>query len=280
MATDLVPQELSDIPDTVPGGSDKSYRRGHWAWTEQQKLRSWNPLANNASWMSYEVQEALAAIEEPHQRKKRVTVLRLAEAKSLGLPIGTVFESSDTCGTVTWYGRSKEDPGWKDDPAIKNALEVAIARAQRYQDQVEAQRFELRSRQIELTKDELVDLTKLATQTLADLMMNAGSEKVRLEAAETILDRADEATARKLVSSTDISVSDRKGPSMADIRRRQRKRGVNGDGDDEEMGDEITVDADMVTAVTKEAILSNNNTSMSDVPDFESVEWVAADDSD
>jgi hypothetical protein len=176
--------------------------------------------------MSFEVQAALDAIGEPHSRKKRCTVLRLAEARATGVSVRTVFEQDDTCNVQTWYGRGANDTGWKDDPAIASALEVATKRAQWWQDQEEGQRIALRQKQLAATQDELVDLSALATQTLADLMMNADSEKVRLEAAETVLDRADEATARKIVAATDLSVtSNEAAPTMNEIRRRQRQRG-------------------------------------------------------
>lgn len=271
---DLTPQDLDSIEDPAQNqGSERAYRRGHWAWSETRKVQSWDPVRYPSAWMTYEIQEALNAIPEPNSRKKRCTVLRMAEAKVNGLSIRSVFDMPDTCSTQTWYGRTTEDPGWKDDPAIAKALELATRRAQEWQDQEEAQRMTLRQRQLSQTQDELVDLSKLATQTLAELMMNAGSEKVRLEAAETVLDRADEATAKKLVAATDITVGERKGPRMSEIRRRQRERGERAH---EDYAD-VDAEAALTSTVSRTALLEPVEETYS-LPDFDGddgVEWVS-----
>lgn len=267
------PQSLDDIADEVQVGSgERQYRRGHWAWTEGRRLQTWDPLGTPASWMTHEIEQALAQIEGPHERKKRCTVLRLAEARALGLGVRSAFDQSDTCNAVTWYGR--EGVGWKDDPAIAKALELATRRAQAWQDQEEVQRITLRQRQLALTQDELVDLSKLATTTLADLMMNAGSEKVRLEAAETVLDRADAATAKKSTVEADIAFGDRKGPTMSEIRRRQRRRGELAHMDEEDEEDEEANNGRRETS-TQLVLASSQTVSPAPIYD-DDVEWVSA----
>lgn len=272
-------QSLDDIADEVSVPS-RAYRRGHWAWTEQRRLQLWNPLGAPTAWMTAEVQDALDAIPEPHTRKKRCTVLRLAEARALGLGVRAVFDQEDTCNAVTWYGRKGD--GWKDEPAIKEALEIATKRAQWWQDQEEAQRITMRGRQLAATQDELVDLSKLATETLADLMMNAGSEKVRLEAAETVLDRAAAETAKKLTVEADVTSGERRGPSMADIRRRQRQRGAQGDETDgaqgfieETIGLSLPGDMGSTFTVTLPLAALPDGT-----PDVGDLEWVSTDSDD
>lgn len=183
-----------------------------------------------AAWMSYEIHEALNKIGPPHERRKRVTVLRLAEGAASGVAIRNILDRNDTCSVSTWYGQRRNNlTGWRDKPAIKSALEIATRRAHWFYDREEAARIALRQRQISQTQDEIVDLTQLATETLAALMLNAGSEKVRLEAASEILDRADEATAKKTMAEHNITIGKAEGPRMSEIMRRQRRRDGEGD---------------------------------------------------
>ena len=86
------------------------------------------------AWMSFEVNEALSRLPT---RKMRTTVLRLAEARTVGRSAAETFKLPDVCSRRTWYGRYREGehrPGWKDDPQVQSALAVATARAQWWED--------------------------------------------------------------------------------------------------------------------------------------------------
>lgn len=153
--------------------------------------------------MSFEVHQALAALTGEHAAKKQRTVLALAAAIAADAPQYEVFRRHDTCGRVAWYGRDGE-PGWKDDPAIADALKVATARALWW----------MRVRQggaVQAALDVLADAAPAAAQQLArvatqgqvlitvegsPVFMPADAAHV-LRAANSILDRVSESTADK-----------------------------------------------------------------------------------
>jgi hypothetical protein len=204
---------------------EKRYQRGQWKEQEIARVRNWDTDTYPPAWMTLEITEALNAIEGPYLEKKRTTVLRLAEGLSSGVPIRDLLNLSDTCDGSVWYGRpSRDKTGWKDDPHIKAAYEAALQRAFWWKEQEKVQRITLRHRQLGETEDELVDMTKLALETLGELMASAESEKVRLEAAAQILDRADEVTAVKSMQSMEHSLVTSTGPTMSAIKRRRRQR--------------------------------------------------------
>jgi hypothetical protein len=85
-------------------------------------------------WLTFEIQQALAQLPT---RRHRETVLRLAEGQMVGRPMGDTFALPGVCSHRTWYGRTrkgKRRPGWKDDPAILHALDLATKRAQWWAD--------------------------------------------------------------------------------------------------------------------------------------------------
>lgn len=153
--------------------------------------------------MSFEVHEALAAITGDHVAKKQRTVLHLAAAIAADSPQYEVFRRRDTCNRVAWYGRDGE-PGWKDDPAIAKALKVATERALWW----------MRVRQggaVQAALDVLADaapaaaqqLARIATQGRVQVVIDEQATFVPVDAAQvrlaanSILDRASEATADK-----------------------------------------------------------------------------------
>jgi hypothetical protein len=153
--------------------------------------------------MSFEVHEALARITGEHAAKKQRTVLLLAAAIAAESPQTEVFKRRDTCNRVTWYGRDGE-PGWRDDPAIDEALRVAKARALWW----------MRVRQggaVQATLDVLVDgaqaaaqqLVRIASEGRVRVMIGEQPEYMTADtghvvrAANSILDRVSEATADK-----------------------------------------------------------------------------------
>ena len=178
------------------------------------------------SWMSYDVQRALDAITEPHRRKKRLTVMRLAEAKAAGIPIYKVFDDPDTCARPTWYGNQNwGQRAWKEDPLIANALDVCEAAAHHYYDDIEMARMQLRQRQLGAAQDRLAQLARVAVETLGVIMLAGDSDDVRRKAAVDALTHAAPETAPKGSQEQTVRLRlDDSGPSMEDIRHRRRNR--------------------------------------------------------
>lgn len=154
-------------------------------------------------WLSFEVHQALEAIHGEHVAKKQMTVLYLAAAIAAETSQAMVFKRHDTCNRVTWYGRDGE-PGWRDDPAISRALELASKRALWW----------MRVRQggaVQNALDVLVDaapaaaeqLVRIATQgrvqvTKGEELRYVDADVVHMvKAANSILDRVSETTADK-----------------------------------------------------------------------------------
>ena len=130
-------------------------------------------------WLTFEISEALSGLT----RKQRTTVLRLAEAAAADQP--QPFERPDVCSKTTWYGRYSHGdklPGWRDDPAIQHALELATARAQDWEDTHI-------TRQIAKTRRQLADHAPGAELSLYGLALRADSEGVKRQACLDILDR-------------------------------------------------------------------------------------------
>jgi len=180
-------------------------------------------------WVDEELRDALDQIRDPHSRKKRTTVLRLAEAKATGGHVVDVFRSEDCCNMATWYGRSENDKnwpgklGWKDLPCIANALEIATRRAHWYQDRLEEERLAMRGRVLAETQDRLIEISGAAVEVLLDVMLNADNDDVRRKAAGDALTHAAPETAPKHQSEQDIILTAGSGPSMRDIRNRARR---------------------------------------------------------
>jgi hypothetical protein len=149
-------------------------------------------------WITDELRDKLAAITGSNKRKKRTTVLRLAEAKVFERSEESVFRLPDTCCRPAWYGvyrNGVKTPGWRDDSQIQEALQSAIARALEWQDQAEARRIAERQEALAEARDLLAKYSPLAVKRLVKLLEQE-SETGR-KAANDILDRADEGTASK-----------------------------------------------------------------------------------
>jgi len=164
------------------------------------------------AWLTPQISEALAAIENPHAAKKQLTVLLVAQATATGNSLRSVFEREDTCKADIWYGTKRRSgrrkPGWKEDPAIALALHLATERA----------RWWVRVKQGQAVQDALdilLDAGESAAQQLANLVKMGvfifdfgldGAEIRRaetghiLEASKQILDRISAATASKSTS--------------------------------------------------------------------------------
>jgi len=152
------------------------------------------------AWITEELHQYLERIGGHNQRKKRTTVLRLAEARATGVRTETeTFRLPDVCSKPCWYGKYKDGeqlPGWRDDPAISDALEAATQRALWWQDQAEARRIAKRQDDVAKARDKLCELSWPAVLKLGALL-GADSVETARKAANDILDRADEALASK-----------------------------------------------------------------------------------
>lgn len=159
-------------------------------------------------WLTWEISQALAAIDGDHVAKKEATVLRMAQAIANGEPPTGVFAQPGTCSRAVWYGKyahGEHKPGWKDDPAIQAALELATQRA-RWWVRVK------QGRAVQDSLDILVDASEDAARQLVS-MIRAGAlifdfgldgQEIRrveaghvLEASKQILDRVSALTATK-----------------------------------------------------------------------------------
>lgn len=155
-------------------------------------------------WLTFEVQQALAAIAGPNVAGKEATVLRMAQAIAAGESQAEVFRQPGTCSKNTWHGVNGK-AGWKDDPAIRTALVMATNRA-RWWVRVK------QGRAIQDSLDILIDGAEEAAQQLVNmvrmgvLVFDFGADGMELRRAETghvleaskqILDRVSALTAAK-----------------------------------------------------------------------------------
>lgn len=160
--------------------------------------------------MTFEIQEALERIEGApgHVRQKRVTVLRVAQALAAGEPLSEKWSSVGWPSKGTWYGETRHGvrrPGWRDDPAVQAALELARKRAEWWANVREG-------RAVERTLDTIVaaapaaaeQLVRIATDGVMSVRVGQNQrEDVAVKSAEVVrainslLDRADARTAVK-----------------------------------------------------------------------------------
>lgn len=154
-------------------------------------------------WLTYEVEQALAAIDGEHVAKKELTVLRLAQAIAAGESQSMVFRSPGTCSKNIWHGVG-DKPGWKDDPAIARALDLATQRARWWVRVKEG-------RAVQNALDTLVDLSEDAVRQIAhavrygqltfdrgaDIVIKQASVAEVLKASTEVLDRVSTLTATK-----------------------------------------------------------------------------------
>ena len=170
-------------------------------------------------WMTHEIEQALNAIDGApgHVRRKRTTVLRVAQAQATEQPLTTVWAQPDCGSKGAWYGETRRgvwQPGWCDDPAVQAALVLAKRRADWYVD------VRL-GRAIASATDEIVEaapaaakqLVRMATQGVMQVRRKEADVEERVNAPEVIkainsvLDRADARTASKQPTSVEHSLA-------------------------------------------------------------------------
>ena len=176
------------------------------------------------AWLTDEIYKLLNEIGGHNQRKKRTTVLRLAEAYATGGTEASVWVRPDCCARQAWEGKYKggeRQPGWRDDPAIQAALAAATKRAHWWQDQAEARRIAKRQEDLAKARDKLAELAWPAVLKLGAILAADNLETAR-KAANDILDRADEATATKGVQKIGVSLDDVLGALPPDFQEAVR----------------------------------------------------------
>ena len=158
------------------------------------------------AWMTWELSELLAQITGLNARKKRTTILRLAEGRAIGRSTLDTLKLPETCTKSTWDGQYREGgepgewvqrPGWKHDPLIQEVLAAAEERAQKWQDTAEGRRVAKRQENVAAARDKLAEIALPVVLELAALVRSAQSEEVKLKAIIEALDRVSEETASK-----------------------------------------------------------------------------------
>lgn len=154
-------------------------------------------------WLTFEIEQALAAIEGEHVAKKEATVLRMAQAIAKGESQASVFRQPGTCSKNVWHGVN-EKAGWKEDPAIAEALSRATARARWWLRVKEGQA-------IQNALNDLVDVAEDAARQIASVIREGQMTFTRpgksvtkqakvaevLKASTEVLDRVSALTATK-----------------------------------------------------------------------------------
>lgn len=196
-------------------------------------------------WLTPQIDEALAAISEPHAVKKQTTVLLIAQAVATGESLTSVFDRDDTCKADIWYGTKRRNgtrkPGWKEDPTIKAAHDLAVERA----------RWWVRVRQsgaVQNSLDILMDAGEHAAQQLANmvkmgvLVFDFGGDGLEmrradaghiLEASKQILDRISAATASKSTTEV-VEMSLEEWRAAQAQRQEQAKQALTDFGDEDD----------------------------------------------
>lgn len=154
-------------------------------------------------WLTYEIEQALAAISGDQVAQKEGMVLRMAQAVAQGMTQRELFRQPGTCAKNTWHGvRGK--PGWKDDQAIAHALELATQRARWWVRVKEGRAVEnALNALIEVAEDaagNVVSAIRYGQLTFyreTDVVIKQASVAEVLKASTEVLDRISAATAAK-----------------------------------------------------------------------------------
>lgn len=217
------------------------FKAGYFLERQRATLRGISPIDAPPPWLTEEVRNALDAVQEPHSRKKKITLLRIAEAQASGAFVKEIFKSQDCCSDAIWYGRFSPERkiGWMDFPDIALAFALAKKSAHAYYDSMEEQRVVMRRKILDETQDRLTEISGAAVEVLFDIMIDEETASdVRRKAAVDTLTHAAPETAPKSEQRVDVNVATTAGPTMRDIRNRQRKlpgRVVDGGAAEEEV---------------------------------------------
>lgn len=154
-------------------------------------------------WLTYEIEQALAAISGDQVAQKEGMVLRMAQAIAQGMTQRELFRQPGTCAKNTWHGVGKK-PGWKDDPAIAHALDLATQRARWWVRVKEGRAVEnALNALVEVAEDaagNVVSAIRYGQLTFyreTDVVIKQASVAEVLKASTEVLDRISAATASK-----------------------------------------------------------------------------------
>ena len=153
---------------------------------------------------------------EPHERKKKDTILALMDAKMRGESEEDVWRRPDTCARSTWHER------WKVDPLLADVLENAKRAAYDWRDNLAANTL---AAAVELLALESLSSVKTAVQIRDN---PEAAPRDRVAAAFGILDRGSKLTAPKSSVEHDLG---RDMQSMLD-----KVYGDDGAEDDDDIG--------------------------------------------
>jgi len=162
-------------------------------------------------WLTYEIEQALAAIAGDQVAAKEAMVLRMAQGIAQGLPQREIFRQPGTCAKNTWHGVGHK-PGWKDDPAIAHALELATTRARWWLRVKEGRAVEnALNALIEVAEDAAGNMVsairqgQLTFHREAEIVVKQASVAEVLKASTEVLDRISAATASKSTTVVDAA---------------------------------------------------------------------------
>jgi len=154
-------------------------------------------------WLTYEIEQALAAIGGDQVAAKEAMVLRMAQAVAQGISQRELFKQPGTCSKNTWHGVG-DKPGWKDDPAIVHALELATRRARWWVRVKEGRAVEnALNALIEVAEDAAGNVVsairygQLTFMRAEQIVIKQASVAEVLKASTEVLDRISTATASK-----------------------------------------------------------------------------------
>lgn len=140
---------------------------------------------NGDGWKDVLFAELARLNGEQHERKKKDTVIAIIDANMSGKSEDTVWGREDTCARSTWHDK------WKKEPLIADVLARARRLAHDWRDGLAANTL--------AEAAELLALESYASvQEAARLRDESDDDRVRLQAAFGILDRADIKTATKV----------------------------------------------------------------------------------
>lgn len=171
-----------------------------------------DPYDTPYAWVSDEVSEELNKINLGDTRKRRTTILMMADAVASGTrEIYDVLADDLTLGHAGWYTRIRTDPDFD------QVYQFCLGKAQAWYDHLDGRRLFKRAMREQRSKDELVSLTEQAVRVMADLLRDEDvAASIRRQIAIDILDRASEETAMQ-VSAT-LRPGAQGGPTMRELR--------------------------------------------------------------
>lgn len=140
-------------------------------------------------WLTDEIQEKLRAIKNPHAAKKRTTIIRLAFAQAMQVPIREIFAQKDVCNEATWYTK------WQYEPEIRAAYDACCRRALDWVDEELAGQEECYRRQRRLG---IAKWSAVAPDALGAVMLGHEQKGAdRISAANSLITWADPEAAGK-----------------------------------------------------------------------------------